>query len=650
MHDPDDVGCNFSNNPPFSELLAINLRRRRLVQSGLGAAAIAFLGLPPGSASGADPGRGLISFNAVPVAVDDAVHVPQGYVAEVLYAWGDPISDGPAFLPDASNSAADQERQAGMHHDGMHFFAMPVAGEERNHGLLAVNHEYADDGLLHPDGMQTWNAVKVRKSQAAHGVSIVEIRQRRDGRWEVVRPSRYARRITGFTPMRVSGPAAGHPLMRTEADPDGANVLGTLNNCSNGATPWATYLTCEENFYGYFVNPGAVTVEQRRYGMSEKGWGYRWSESDPRFDARAHANEFNRFGWVVEIDPFDPHSTPVKRTALGRFSHEGAVHTLARDRRVVIYSGDDQRNEYIYKFVTRDAFDPARPAHNRDLLDNGTLYVARFNADGTGTWIELAYGRNGLTPANGFTSQATVLIHARQAGDRVGATMMDRPEWITVHPHTGEVYCSLTNNSRRGGDTVNAADGSTPAGSAKPPVDGANPRADNIFGHIIRWREAGGDAASSGFDWDVFIQCGDPSNPEPGKRGNIKGDMFGSPDGLWIDADGRLWIETDISPTSMYKSDYAGMGNNAMLCADIASGEVRRFLTGPRGCEVTGVIQAPDQRTMFVNIQHPGETPGERSDPANPKAISSWPDGERGGRPRSATLAIRRTDGGPIGA
>jgi uncharacterized protein len=648
MHDPDDRASNTCSNPSFSEIVEIDLRRRRLMQTGLGAAAIAFLSPPLGWAEAAAGGRTAISFKAVPLAADDAVHVPEGYVAQVLYAWGDPVSDGPAFAPDAGNSAADQERQAGMHHDGMHFFPLRADGE-RNRGLLVVNHEYADDGLLHPDGMQTWSADKVRKSQAAHGVSVVEIRQRDDGSWEVMRPSRYGRRITACTPMRISGPAAGHALMQTDAEPTGTRVLGTLNNCANGTTPWGTYLTCEENFYGYFVNRGSIPVEQRRYGVSEKGFGYRWAEHDPRFDAQAHPHELNRFGWVVEIDPLDPRSVPVKRTALGRFSHEGAAHRLACDGRVAIYSGDDQRNEHIYKFVTRAAFDTANPAGNRDLLDSGTLYVARFHGDGTGTWLELAFGRNGLTPENGFSDQAEVLIRTRQAADRAGATMMDRPEWIAVHPHTGEVYCSLTNNSRRGGTTVNAPDGTTPAGSANPPVDAANPRPDNVFGHIIRWREAGGDAAATAFEWDVFIQCGDPSSPDPNKRGNVNGDAFGSPDGLWIDADGRLWIETDISPIAIYKGDYAVMGNNAMLCADIGSGEVRRFLTGPRACEITGAIQTPDRRTMFVNIQHPGEPAWERSDPAHPKAISAWPDGPLGGRPRSATLAIRRADGGVIG-
>jgi hypothetical protein len=588
-----------------------------------------------------------LGFEPVPVATDDVVHVPDGYVAEVIYAWGDPVSDGPAFAQDASNSAADQELQAGMHHDGMHFFAMPARPGERQRGLLAVNHEYADDGLLHPDGMRTWTPDKVRKSQAAHGVSIVELRQRADGGWEVVRPSRYGRRITATTPMAIAGPAAGHPWIRTDADPAGTRVLGTFNNCANGFTPWGTYLTCEENFYAYFVHGGDVPVAQRRYGITAKGHGYRWHEHDERFDAQRHPHEPNRFGWVVEIDPFDPASVPVKRTALGRFCHEGAANALARDGRVVVYMGDDARGEYIYKFVSARPFDAAGAAANRDLLDEGTLYVARFEAGGTGRWLALRHGENGLTADHGFPGQAEVLIHARQAADRVGATMMDRPEWMAVHPRSGEVYCSLTNNAKRGGTTLNAADGSTPAGSSSPPVDAANPRADNAFGHIIRWREEGGDAAAESFEWDLFILCGDPAHPDPAKRGTVNGDAFGSPDGLWVDADGRLWIETDISPTSLYKGDYAALGNNAMLCADTVSGQVRRFLTGPRGCEITGVIQATDRRTLFVNIQHPGETPGERSNPDAPTAISAWPGG---GRPRSATLAIRRLDGGVIGA
>ena len=645
MHDPEDRVTNPGVNPHLGDLLAALPGRRRLLATGLGLAALSVAGLPQGLAAPARP-RATPGFRPVAVADDDAVHVPEGYTAQVLYAWGDPVSDGPAFRDDASQDADVQALQAGMHHDGMHFFALPAAAGARQRGLLCINHEYTDDGLLHADGMAGWSAAKVRKSQAAHGVSVIEVRQEAHGGWAVVRPSAFARRITAFTPMRLAGPAAGHPWLRTAADPTGTQVLGTLNNCAHGFTPWGTYLTCEENFNAYFGHAGQIPPEQARYGISERGFGYRWHEHDPRFDARAHPHEPNRFGWVVEIDPMDPGSMPVKRTALGRFSHESATHTVAPDGRVVIYMGDDQRNEYVYKFVSRDPWDPARPARNRDLLDHGTLHVARFHDDGTGTWLPLVFGTGGLVPGNGFGSQAEVLVHTRQAADRLGATMMDRPEWIAVHPATGEVYCSLTNNNRRGGNTVNAADGSTRVATASPPVDAANPRPDNVFGHILRWRETGGDATATTFEWDVFIRCGDPQHPDPARRGDIRGDAFGSPDGLWIDPAGRLWIATDVSPTSLYRGDYARLGNNALLCADPATGEVRRFLTGPRGCEVTGMVQSPDGRTLFVNIQHPGENPGERSDPANPGAYSRWPDG---GRPRSATLAIRRLDGGPVG-
>jgi secreted PhoX family phosphatase len=650
-HCAQDLVSNVSSNTSLFELMELRPGRRRFLRGSLGLAVASIAGPLLGKAGAAQDAGPLIGFASVPVAADDVVHVPEGYTAQVLFAWGDPISEGPRFRADASNDAVEQAVQAGMHHDGMHYFPLPASDGARNHGLLVVNHEYTDDGLLHPDGMENWSAEKVRKSQAAHGVSVIEVRELSDGSWEVVRPSRFARRITAYTPMRISGPAAGHASLCTEADATGKRVLGTINNCANGSTPWGTYLTCEENFQLYFVNAGAIPTDAQRYGLSAKGVGFLWNEFDPRFDAAAHPNEPNRFGWVVEIDPFDPDSVPVKRTALGRFSHEGAVHALARDRRVVIYSGDDQRNEYLYKFVTRDRFEPGDAAANRALLDHGTLYVARFHAGGSGEWLELVHGENGLTAQNGFASQAEVVIRTRQAADRVGATMLDRPEWVAVHPLAAEVYCSLTNNSRRGAqpESVNAPDGTTPAGSAKPPVDAANPRADNVYGHILRLREDGGDFASTHFEWDVFVQCGDPAAQDPAKRGNIRGDAFGNPDGLWMDPDGRLWIETDASSAALYKGDHANLGNNQMLCANPVTGEIRRFLTGPRYCEVTGVTETPDQRSMFVNIQHPGESPGERSDPANPMANSTWPDGPQGGRPRSATLVIRRVDGGVVG-
>jgi secreted PhoX family phosphatase len=489
--------------------------------------------------------------------------------------------------------------------------------------------------LLHPDGMDPWTAEKVAKSQAAHGVSVIEIDQA-NGRWRVVRPSRWARRITARTPIRIAGPAAGHPLLRTAADPEGRTVLGTINNCGHGATPWGTYLTCEENFNAYFVHGGDVPANHKRYGINAKGFGYRWHEHDPRFDVAAHPNEAYRFGWIVEIDPYDPSRRPVKHTALGRFKHEGAAVTLSGDGHVVVYMGDDERFEYIYKFVSRRRYDPKNRAANLSILEDGTLYVARFDGDGSGIWVPLLHGREGLAAAAGFPGQAEVLINARAAADQVGATKMDRPEWIAVHPRTGEVYCTLTNNSNRGRE-------------GHPGPDAANPRAQNGFGHIIRWRERGGEATETAFAWDVFVLGGDPRHEDVAKRGTIKGDGFGSPDGLWIDPRGVLWVQTDVSTSALGKGDYAGLGNNMMLAADPASREVRRFLVGPKGCEITGVITTPDARTMFVNIQHPGESPSERADPRHPTAVSAWPDGSADGRPRSATLVIRKQDGGVIG-
>jgi hypothetical protein len=623
-------GVNASPNPVFTDLVAARMSRRQVLAGGLGAAAAVALGLPTPLRA-----AGLLGFASVPVSADDRVSVPAGYTVEVLYAWGDPISDGPGFRPDASGSVADQERQAGMHHDGIHYFPLPLGSQTSTRGLLAVNHEYTDDGLLHVGGMEPWTAAKVAKSQAAHGASVVEV-EHAGGRWRVVRPSTWARRITGRTPIGVTGPAAGHALLRTVADPDGRTVLGTLNNCGHGVTPWGTYLTCEENFNGYFVHRGEVPAALRRYGITAKGFGYRWHEHDARFDAAAHPNEPNRFGWVVELDPYDPARPPVKHTALGRFKHEGASVTLAPDGRVVVYMGDDERFEYVYKFVSRGRFDPRDRAASRRLLEDGTLYVARFDADGSGAWLPLVHGADGLDAGAGFASQADVVVNARAAADRVGATRMDRPEWIAVHPRTGEVYCTLTNNSNRGRD-------------GQPGPDAANPRPRNVFGHIVRWRERGGDASETAFAWDVFVLAGDPQHADAARRGTVKGDGFGSPDGLWFDARGVLWIQTDVSTSALGKGDYAGLGNNVMLAADPATREIRRFLVGPKGCEVTGVITTPDARTMFVNIQHPGESPSERSDPARPAAVSAWPDGSAGSRPRSATIVIRKQDGGIIG-
>jgi secreted PhoX family phosphatase len=630
MNEFDDSVLNPCDNPSL-EQLRDPFRREFLRASALAALFAAAPGFAHAASSAKTP---LFGFKSVPMsAASDTVVVPQGYTWHVLAAWGDPIDGaGPSIRSDVADSAEDQGRQFGMHHDGCHYF--PIRGSSR-HGLWVQNHEYTDDGLLHPGGMSPWTAEKVKKSQAAHGVSVCEIRMVVPGRWRVVR-SKYARRITATTPIEITGPAAGHALMRTAADPAGRTVLGTINNCAHGVTPWGTYLTCEENFNGYFVNAsGNPTADQKRLGIDAKGFGYRWHEHDERFDAAKHPHEPHRFGWVVEIDPWDPAATPKKRTALGRIKREGAWVTLATDRRVVVYSGDDQRGEYVYKFVSRRPFDPKNPKAARDLLDEGTLYVARFDAHGTGEWLPLVHGARGLDAAAGFPDQASVLIHTRLAADRLGATRMDRPEWIAVHPATGEVYVTLTNNSDRG---------------KRYPPDGPNPRAGNAFGHVLRWRESAGDAASEVFRWEVFALAGDPQAKSAEHRGDIKGDFFGSPDGLWFDRRGILWVQTDISTSALGRGAYANIPNNMMLACDPGSGEFRRFLIGPRGCEVTGVVMTPDLRTMFVNIQHPGESPSERSDPANPKAVSSWPDGERFTRPRSATVVIRRRDGGLIGS
>ncbi len=473
----------------------------------------------------------------------------------------------------------------------------------------------------------------------------------------------------------LSFPAAGHARLQTAADPAGRTVLGTLNNCAHGHTPWGTYLTCEENWNGYFGANGAFTPSshERRYGITASGFGYRWHEVDPRFDLNAagNRNEPNRFGWVVEIDPWNPNSTPVKRTALGRIKHEGAWVVVGEDDRVAVYMGDDERNEYIYKFVCAKKHNPKNPAANRDLLDEGTLYVARFNADGSGEWLPLVWGQNGLTPENGFADQADVLIKCRQAADRVGATMMDRPEWGAVHPVTREVYMTLTNNSRRGNTpvSVNNPNGTTGAASANPPVDPANPRPDNDYGHIIRWRERHGAVAATSFDWDLFVQCGDkattktlPASYTPGEyggqavgyRGNILGDDYGAPDGLWFDQDGRLWIQTDQAGNA--QGDWLNIGGNVMMCADPSTGLTRRFLTAPPGCEVTGVVTTPDGKTMFVGIQHPGEDWG-----AFPTEKSAWPDNGANGpttaselsmvhKPCSSVIVSPKDDGGVIGA
>ena len=630
---------NRSSNPTIHEVS--DPSKRMILRGGLGALAGSFFAplsaiggaaALTGCATGSMAGGSLIGFISVGVSTADTITVPEGYTYQVIAPWGDPVGmsgENHAFKDDASNSAAHQETQLGMNHDGIHYFAQ----EGSKSGLLAMNHEYVDHGLLFTDGMATWTADKVRKSQAAHGVSIIEVEDK-GGKWNVVNPSPWGRRITANTRTEMSGPAMGHALLKTAADPAGRVVLGTLNNCASGITPWGTYLTSEENFINYFSGGDSLSEHEKRWGLKKGGGGYRWHEHDARFDAVKNPNEPNRFGWIVEIDPYNPSSTPIKRSAMGRAAHEGATVAVTKDNRAVVYMGEDSRFEYIYKFVSRDAIKPGGAAANASLLDHGTLYVAKFNADGKGQWIALTHGQGPLTAANGFNDQGDVVIKSRQASDLLGATKMDRPEWIEVDKE-GWVYATLTNNSNRGGDK-------------QPAVDAANPRVNNTQGNIIRWKEDG-DFGARTFAWNHFIMAGDPSLERKEAKGSIKGDMFSCPDGLWVDGRGLLWIQCDMSTSAMGKGDLKNFGNNMMLAADTKTGDVRRFLVGPAGCEITGATSTPDGKTMFINIQHPGEPANETSDPKNPRAISNWPEKKANGRPRSATVVIRKVDGGIVG-
>ena len=635
----EDSNC--SGNASIHEVIAAS--RRTFLKGGAAASLMAVLAPLAGCATGRVSGP-RIGFKGIPVGMGDALVVPEGYVATPLAQWGEPVGvagNMPAFKIDGSNSAADQAVQMGMHHDGLEYF--PLAGSRR--GLIAINHEYTDDGLLHVGGFNNMNAEKVLKSQNAHGLSVFEVALK-DGpngaNWQMVRPSKYARRITANTPIAISGPAAGHAMMKTAADPGGRLVLGTLANCGSGKTPWGTYLTGEESWPGYFWGSPTPTAEQRRYGMrSEADW-YRWHLFDERFDARKHPNEFHRFGWVVELDPMDPTSTPIKRTALGRLVREGACVAVTADQRAVVYSGDDGRFEYIYKFVSRDRIKPAgggltQAQANRELLDHGTLYVARYDASGSGRWLPLVHGQGPLVAANGFADQGEVVIKTRLAADAVGATKMDRPEWLAIDPVGRGVYAALTNNQLRGQ-------------AGQPAVDGANPRADNAMGHILGWHEDG-DFDAPGFKWHqlVLAGAGTGAGVKPEHQGNVKGDAFACPDTLNFDGRGVLWICTDIGSGALHRGEMASLGNNQVLACDVPTREVRRFFTGPVGCELAGASTTPDGSTIFISVQHPGESPSGRNDPAQPRRYSNWPDFNPNGRPRSAVVAVRRNDGGVVG-
>ncbi|WP_341939496.1 PhoX family protein [Marinimicrobium sp. C2-29] len=654
MTDIDDISINLSGNRSLEQ---ISRSRRRVLKGSLGLLAGPFApSALLGGCSSNDSNdqstfrnnpRPAISFKPVPVVSDphyDRVDVPEGYTARPFFSWGDPVEKGaPDWDPDARNSWRDQGVQAGQNHDGMHFFPFPETPDTR--GLLVINHEYTNP-TIHPQGLTiTEDSVghklrppeEVRKEQAGHGLSIIEVCKDDAGEWQRVYPSRYNRRLTAYTPMAISGPCAGVDALKTRDDPEGREVLGTLNNCSMGVTPWGTYLIAEENWHNYFVNRDRADYDRRRehhrYGISSgphSNRGY-WESTDPRFDATpksgqphgGHVNEPNRFGWVVEVNPFDPDFKPVKRTALGRSTREGCTCVHHPDGSLAFYSGEDSRGEYVYKFVPEGRFDPNNPKSNRDLLDKGTVYVAVYHQDGTGEWRPLRWGELGLTEANGFRDQADVLINQRSAADAVGATPMDRPEWVAVNPYSRDGYVTLTNNIDRGVDP-------------DQPLNEANPRSQNQYGQILRWQEQDSHPHAVRFKWELFLLAGE--RPPEGKSwrdnhryGNIEGDIFACPDGLWFDPDGRLWIQTDFGDD---KSAYEAMGTNQLLCADPVTRRVKRFLTGPAGCEITGITSTPDGKALWVNVQHPG---------------ISYPASDGQTRPRSTTVLITKDDGEVIG-
>jgi len=568
-----------------------------------------------------NPARGPLPFSSVAANTRDTVTVPEGYSWHVVVRWADAMwSDGHPLDPVTGGTGASQERAFGDNNDGMELFTIG------HRTLLAVNNEYVNRHILFGtsgSGLPR-TADDVRKSKAAHGVSIVEVRQQ-NGIWSVVSDSSYNRRITADTPMAITGPARGHHLLRTAADPAGIQSLGTWNNCGSGKTPWGTFLTCEENFHFYFASsdPEAELPNTlARYGVQASDRNIGWSAHDERFDIARHPNEPNRVGYVVEIDPTDPLSIPRKRTALGRFKHENAELVVADSGQVVVYMGDDEKGEFLYRFISDGHY--REGGDNAELLEAGTLFAARFDDDGSGAWLP-------LTPeTTGLPSAADICVHTRQAASAVRATTMDRPEWVAAIPTGPEVYCCLTNNTHRGKEPNSGGD--------PTPVNGPNPRAENRYGQIVRWRPTRGDHASSTFSWDLYVVAGNPgvhTGPNAGSPNLTTENMFNSPDGLAFDSTGMLWIQTDGAYSD--EGDFAGQGNNQMLLGHPATGEIRRFLVGPKECEVTGVTWSADRKTMFVGIQHPGEKGGSHFPGGGDKV------------PRSAVIAVTRDDGGRIG-
>ena len=573
------------------------------------------------------------TFPEISRGADETHHVPDEYVADIVLRWGDGLfADSPAFDPHAQSPAA-QERQFGYNNDFLGVYPLEAGPSGAQRALLCVNHEYTSTHLMFPGIIQRGTVSKEESliEMAAHGGTIVEIEQTPENDWKPVLSSRFNRRITaGSTQMQLTGPAAGSDRLKTRDDPTGRSVIGTMNNCAGGITPWGTYLMAEENFNGNFLGEldpdHREAANHKRYGVPG-GW-YQWGRHVDRFDVSVTPNEPNRYGWIVEVDILDPTSTPKKRTAMGRFKHEGAESVVAPDGRVVFYMGDDQRFDYVYKFVSAKPIDRENREANLDLLDEGTLYVARFNEDGTIDWMALTHGEGPLTAENGFDSQGDVMIEARRAADLLGATPMDRPEDLEPDPNTGRVYVMLTNNSRRTDEQT----------------DSANPRAKNNFGHIIEIIEPEGDFTATRSNWEILVRCGDPADPEVGATWNpqtSENGWFGSPDNCAIDPAGRLWVSTDGN-----ESTGANDGLWALATDGAQRGTGRAFFRGPDGSEVSGPRFAKDGKTVFLSVQHPGD--GRAKSFENP--ATRWPDFSEDMPPRPSVIAIRHKDAKPIGS
>jgi secreted PhoX family phosphatase len=646
---------NTSDNEYFGDMLARAVSRRGVLRAGavltvVAGTTAATAACAPGesSESSAAPSvpRGL-EFDPVAPNTADAITLPPGYESNVVIRWGDPILPGAPEFDFENQSAEAQAGQFGYNNDFCGLLPLRGSGERY---LMFSSHEYTAEPLMFR-GYDPANPTEeqYRIGLAAHGFTLVVVeRDRGTGRMTAVLDGQYNRRYTGTSEFVLDGPAAGSDLLRTSADPTGTRVLGTLNNCAGGVTPWGTFLSGEENFNQYFANAAGVTdpvaaTRLQRYGVEEAATERLWERFDPRFDASQEPNEPNRFGWIVELDPNDPAAPPVKHTALGRFKHEGATIRLASDGRAVAYMGDDERYDYVYKFVSdepmADGETRAAREHNRTLLTRGTLYVARFTGsspageidgsgrlpadgtfDGSGEWIPLAAGDRSFVDG---MSAAEVYVFTREAADKVGATKMDRPEDIEANPRTGTVYIALTNNADRG-----KADANRTAGP-----DEANPRVDNKHGHVIELIEEGNDPTATAFGWSILLVCGDPNDPSTYFGGFDKSQVspITSPDNLAFDTYGNLWISTDSGAALEINDGLYGVSLEGPM-----RGRTTLFASVPVGAECCGPVVT--EEFVLISPQHPGDL-----DDASPDApASTWPDGP-GTQPRPSVVNIWRT-------